>query len=154
MGLYSLYFHNCHNYWHSGHSLGSGTATGHSSPIRVSFDVELEEKNHDSYLRDHTYMMSTMFLATLYVSGLENQLKYFFGRPNYSKCHISIVHSAGEMPLPALYILMSVLFFLSGCFWIFILRKNGTEQVGLPCLLPEYPKYLATLVPRSSASTG
>jgi len=33
------------------------------------------------------------------------------------------------MPLPALYILMSVLFFLSGCFWVFILRKNGTEQV-------------------------
>lgn len=33
------------------------------------------------------------------------------------------------MPLPALYMLMSVLFFLSGCFWVFILRKNGTEQV-------------------------
>lgn len=33
------------------------------------------------------------------------------------------------MPLPALYLLMSVLFFLSGCFWVFILRKNGTEQV-------------------------
>ena len=49
VGLYSLYFHNCHNYWHGGHSLGSATATGHSSdsPIRVSFDVELEEKNHD-----------------------------------------------------------------------------------------------------------
>ena len=40
--------------------------------------------------------------------------------------------STGEMPLPALYILMSVLFFLSGCFWVFILRKNGTEQAGLP----------------------
>ncbi len=38
--------------------------------------------------------------------------------------------SAGEMPLPALYLLMSALFFLSGCFWVFILRKNGSEQVG------------------------
>ncbi len=37
--------------------------------------------------------------------------------------------SAGEMPLPALYLLMSALFFLSGCFWVFILRKNGSEQV-------------------------
>ncbi|KAJ6633397.1 Protein GPR107, partial [Pseudolycoriella hygida] len=32
--------------------------------------------------------------------------------------------SAGEMPLPALYSMMSILFFLSGLFWIFILRKS------------------------------
>jgi hypothetical protein len=32
--------------------------------------------------------------------------------------------SAGEMPLPALYFMMSILFFLSGCFWVFILRKS------------------------------
>ncbi|GAB6021889.1 hypothetical protein CHUAL_006055 [Chamberlinius hualienensis] len=31
--------------------------------------------------------------------------------------------SAGEMPLPALYFTMSVLFFLSGGFWVFILKK-------------------------------
>jgi len=37
--------------------------------------------------------------------------------------------SAGEMPLPALYELLSILFFLSGCFWVFILKKNGSEQV-------------------------
>lgn len=28
------------------------------------------------------------------------------------------------MPLPALYFMMSVLFFLSGLFWVFILRKS------------------------------
>lgn len=55
--------------------------------VRVSFDIDIEEKNDNSYL------------------------------------------SAGEMPLPALYLLMSALFFLSGCFWVFILRKNGAEQV-------------------------
>ena len=33
------------------------------------------------------------------------------------------------MPLPALYQMLSILFFLSGCFWVFILKKNGTEQV-------------------------
>ena len=32
--------------------------------------------------------------------------------------------SAGEMPLPALYFMMAVLFFISSCFWIFILRKS------------------------------
>lgn len=37
--------------------------------------------------------------------------------------------SAGEMPLPALYQMLSILFFLSGCFWVFILKKNGSEQV-------------------------
>ena len=75
-GLYSLYFHNCLNYNLKGRD-----------KIRVSFTVDIEEKNNDSYL------------------------------------------SAGEMPLPALYLLMAVLFFLSGCFWVFILKKNGSEQV-------------------------
>lgn len=32
--------------------------------------------------------------------------------------------SAGEMQLPALYCTMAVLFFLSGCFWVFILRQS------------------------------
>ncbi|KAJ8682091.1 hypothetical protein QAD02_017883 [Eretmocerus hayati] len=32
--------------------------------------------------------------------------------------------SAGEMPLPELYFMMSILFFLSGCFWIFILNQS------------------------------
>nr|CAD7443606.1 unnamed protein product [Timema bartmani] len=32
--------------------------------------------------------------------------------------------SAGEIPLPALYFMMTLLFFLSGCFWVFILRKS------------------------------
>nr|CAD7423953.1 unnamed protein product [Timema monikensis] len=32
--------------------------------------------------------------------------------------------SAGEIPLPALYFMMTSLFFLSGCFWVFILRKS------------------------------
>ncbi|XP_023347433.1 protein GPR107 [Eurytemora carolleeae] len=37
--------------------------------------------------------------------------------------------SAGEMPLPALYQMLSILFLLTGVFWVFILKKNGTEQV-------------------------
>ncbi len=37
--------------------------------------------------------------------------------------------SAGEMPLPALYQMLCALFFLTGCFWVFILKKNGSQQV-------------------------
>ena len=61
--------------------------------------------------------------------------------------------SAGEMPLPALYILMSVLFFLSGCFWVFILKKNGTEQVCVN-MKGWLPQTLLLLHPRSSVSIG
>lgn len=32
--------------------------------------------------------------------------------------------SAGDMPLPALYCMMSVLFFLSGLFWVFLLKQS------------------------------
>ncbi|CAD6233002.1 GSCOCG00007090001-RA-CDS [Cotesia congregata] len=32
--------------------------------------------------------------------------------------------SAGEMPLPALYFMMALLFFFSGCFWVLILKKS------------------------------
>jgi len=76
-GLYSMFFHNCYNYFHK----------SRSQRLPVKFDINIEEKNSDSYL------------------------------------------SAGEMPLPALYQMLSILFFLSGCFWVFILKKNGTEQV-------------------------
>ena len=76
-GLYSMFFHNCLNYPYP----------GHSEKKSVSFSIEIEEKNSDSYL------------------------------------------SAGEMPLPALYQMLAILFFLSGCFWVFILKKTGTEQV-------------------------
>lgn len=32
--------------------------------------------------------------------------------------------SAGEMPLPALYFMMALLFLLSACFWFFLLKKS------------------------------
>eukprot|EP00096_Caligus_rogercresseyi_P014046 TRINITY_DN6590_c0_g1_i1.p1 TRINITY_DN6590_c0_g1~~TRINITY_DN6590_c0_g1_i1.p1 ORF type:complete len:401 (+),score=155.63 TRINITY_DN6590_c0_g1_i1:139-1341(+) len=37
--------------------------------------------------------------------------------------------SAGEMPLPSLYLFASMLFFTSGVFWVIVLRKNGSERV-------------------------
>merc|ERR1719244_2232864 len=74
-----MFFHNCLNY---PKKLGGSVKKKY-----VDFDINIEEKNSDSYL------------------------------------------SAGEMPLPALYQMLSILFFLSGCFWVFILKKNGSEQV-------------------------
>lgn len=62
---------------------------------------------------------------------------YFHSCPNYptqSRTYDFTMHiyekniggflSAGEMPLPALYMTMAVLFFLSGCFWVFLLRQS------------------------------
>ncbi|XP_053949655.1 protein GPR107 [Anastrepha ludens] len=81
------------------------------------------------------YNMSfSMLVATLHDEGLYNL--HFHACPNYRTTKlISFVVdieeknnnnflSAGEMPLPALYSMMSVLFFLSGLFWVFILKKS------------------------------
>ncbi|KAH8274227.1 hypothetical protein KR018_009079 [Drosophila ironensis] len=77
----------------------------------------------------------SMLVATQHDEGLYNV--YFHACPNYHP-HTKIVSfnvdieennngnylSAGEMPLPALYFLMSLLFFFSGLFWVFILKKS------------------------------
>ncbi|XP_073832072.1 protein GPR107 isoform X1 [Musca autumnalis] len=82
------------------------------------------------------YNMSfSMFVATLHEEGLYNL--YFHNCENYHgfEKQVSFVVdieennngnylSAGEMPLPALYLMMSILFFLSGLFWVFILKKS------------------------------
>ncbi|KAL7742576.1 hypothetical protein ACLKA6_007552 [Drosophila palustris] len=76
----------------------------------------------------------SMFVATLHDEGLYNL--YFHACPNYRhpkkvSFNVDIEEnnngnylSAGEMPLPALYFMMSLLFFLSGLFWVFILKKS------------------------------
>ncbi|XP_017018240.1 protein GPR107 [Drosophila kikkawai] len=77
----------------------------------------------------------SMLVATLRDEGLYNL--YFHACPNYHS-HSKVMSfnvdieennngnylSAGEMPLPALYFMMSLLFFLSGLFWVFILKKS------------------------------
>lgn len=77
----------------------------------------------------------TMYVATEAEEGLYNL--YFHSCPNYHDTEVSIsltmeiqetnrgnYLSAGEMPLPALYFMMAILFFLSGCFWVFILHHS------------------------------
>ncbi|XP_055714161.1 protein GPR107 isoform X2 [Phlebotomus papatasi] len=77
-----------------------------------------------------------LYVATKADEGLYNL--YFHSCPNYIyppkyslNFNVDIEEnnsgnylSAGEMPLPALYFMMAVLFFLSGLFWIFILQKS------------------------------
>ncbi|GAB0092225.1 protein GPR107 [Sergentomyia squamirostris] len=77
-----------------------------------------------------------LYVATKEDEGLYNL--YFHSCPNYIyppryslNFNVDIEEnnsgnylSAGEMPLPALYFMMAVLFFLSGLFWIFILQKS------------------------------
>ncbi|KAL7647114.1 UNVERIFIED_CONTAM: hypothetical protein RMT77_002372 [Armadillidium vulgare] len=43
--------------------------------------------------------------------------------------------SAGKIPLPALYFMMSLLFFLSACFWFFLLKKSKEPVFKLHYLM-------------------
>ncbi|XP_053994681.1 protein GPR107 isoform X1 [Hylaeus volcanicus] len=78
----------------------------------------------------------TMYVASEEEEGLYNL--YFHNCPNYKyDAHVALDFtiqiseintgnflSAGEMPLPTLYFMMALLFFVSGCFWVFILKKS------------------------------
>ncbi|XP_031840441.1 protein GPR107 isoform X2 [Nomia melanderi] len=76
-----------------------------------------------------------VYVASEEEEGLYNL--YFHNCPNYNYAQVALDFtvqiseansknflSAGEMPLPALYFMMALLFFLSGCFWVFILKKS------------------------------
>ncbi|XP_019872120.1 protein GPR107 isoform X2 [Aethina tumida] len=98
----------------------------------LTFDIASE-------IRDgHTYYNASFYMAVenIQEEGLYNL--YFHNCPSYNSgtdttvdCVVQITEkntssflSAGEMPLPALYCMMSVLFFLSGMFWVFLLRQS------------------------------
>ncbi|XP_037706935.1 protein GPR107 isoform X1 [Choloepus didactylus] len=85
-GLYSLYFHKC-----------LGNERRSSGKFSFSLDIEITEKNPDSYL------------------------------------------SAGEIPLPKLYISMAFFFFLSGTIWIHILRKRRNDVFKIHWLMAALP---------------
>ncbi|XP_005321138.2 protein GPR107 [Ictidomys tridecemlineatus] len=85
-GLYSLYFHKC-----------PGKEHRLNDKFSFSLDIEITEKNPDSYL------------------------------------------SAGEIPLPKLYISMAFFFFLSGTIWIHILRKRRNDVFKIHWLMAALP---------------
>uniref|UniRef100_A0A1B6CWU3 GOST seven transmembrane domain-containing protein n=1 Tax=Clastoptera arizonana TaxID=38151 RepID=A0A1B6CWU3_9HEMI len=81
---------------------------------------------------------STEFVILIMTEGEEGLYNlYFHSCPNYGSnpTNVDFVMeikennlgnylSAGEMPLPALYFMMSILCLFSGCFWVFILVKS------------------------------
>ncbi|XP_060010052.1 protein GPR107 isoform X1 [Lagenorhynchus albirostris] len=85
-GLYSLYFHKC-----------PGSEVRSNDKFSFSLDIEITEKNPDSYL------------------------------------------SAGEIPLPKLYISMAFFFLLSGTIWIHILRKRRNDVFKIHWLMAALP---------------
>ncbi|XP_037351332.1 protein GPR107 [Talpa occidentalis] len=85
-GLYSLYFHNC-----------LGNEIRSSDKFSFSLDIDIMEKNPDSYL------------------------------------------SAGEIPLPKLYISMAFFFCLSGTIWIHVLRKRRNDVFKIHWLMAALP---------------
>uniref|UniRef100_A0A182VT21 GOST seven transmembrane domain-containing protein n=1 Tax=Anopheles minimus TaxID=112268 RepID=A0A182VT21_9DIPT len=116
-------------------SAGGGAAeTGDVATVCSKLTLSLEEKSDDMF-KYYSFNFA-IYIATKQEEGLYNL--YFHSCPNYSPNSLYELNfnvdieeknsgnylSAGEMPLPALYFMMSVLFFLSGLFWVFILRKS------------------------------
>ncbi|KAF0306799.1 Protein GPR107 [Amphibalanus amphitrite] len=97
-GLYNLFFHNCQNYG--------------SQKVEASMTVSaaLQAGRTASVALRAGRTGSAALRAGRTVEMIERNMDSYL--------------SAGEMPLPALYFMMAVLFFISSCFWIFILRKS------------------------------
>uniref|UniRef100_A0A1B6L602 GOST seven transmembrane domain-containing protein n=1 Tax=Graphocephala atropunctata TaxID=36148 RepID=A0A1B6L602_9HEMI len=108
------------------------TAAGEKSPSCADFQIPIVyDPIQNSYNTNFI-----IYVATEAEEGLYNL--YFHSCPNYGRSPVDLYFtmeieennkgnylSAGEMPLPPLYTMMSILFFLSGCFWVFILVKSN-----------------------------
>ncbi|XP_050483748.1 protein GPR107 isoform X1 [Bombus huntii] len=102
--------------------------SGQTTPFAMTVQTVKGEKYYNTSF--------SMYIASAEEEGLYSL--YFHNCPNYKydsqvafdfTIQISEINngnflSAGEMPLPALYFMMALLFFLSGCFWVFILKKS------------------------------
>ncbi|XP_057333261.1 protein GPR107 isoform X2 [Microplitis mediator] len=117
----------------------------------TSLDTNVEEKSEANSPCSNVKLNMTMetidgekYLNTSFAMYVMNEDEeglynfYFHNCHNYYDNDRSLVNftmhiteinngnflSAGEMPLPALYFMMSLLFFFSGCFWVLILKKS------------------------------
>ncbi|XP_012254100.2 protein GPR107 isoform X2 [Athalia rosae] len=107
------------------------SATPNIGCVDVKIPMKAEIVNEQPY-----YNANFVLIVGPSEEGLYNL--YFHSCPNYNhKRPVALEFtlqieednhgnflSAGEMPLPALYFMMALLFFLSGCFWVFILKKS------------------------------
>ncbi|XP_026478623.1 protein GPR107 [Ctenocephalides felis] len=101
------------------------------SCINLSLPLKVSEKDDVQYIETNF----VIYIPTSHEEGLYNL--YFHNCLNYHNQHVKLDFnivieennngnflSAGEMPLPTLYFCMALLFFLSGCFWTFVLRRS------------------------------
>ncbi|XP_012279514.1 protein GPR107 isoform X2 [Orussus abietinus] len=113
-----------------------------AKPARVGMDADacshIKLPMTTETVRGEKYYNASfvMYVASKEEEGLYNL--YFHSCPNYkpgTRVALDFTMqiqennggnflSAGEMPLPALYFMMALLFMLSGCFWVFILKKS------------------------------
>ncbi|CAG9761566.1 unnamed protein product [Ceutorhynchus assimilis] len=98
----------------------------------LNFDIVSFKLNGKTFY-NASFLMS---VETLREEGLYNL--FFHSCPNYNPKSETLIDldvevtesnvgnylSAGEMPLPALYCMMAILFFLSGMFWVFLLKQS------------------------------
>lgn len=70
-------------------------------------------------------LQGEFFIALWICVGCEWHFKCFLLQINIEEANKSNFLSAGEMPLPSLYFMMSLIFFLSGLFWLFLLKKSS-----------------------------
>ncbi|XP_076060012.1 protein GPR107 isoform X2 [Oratosquilla oratoria] len=90
------------------------------------------EKEGDYYTFAFEVFVRTEDSEGLYKLEFHNCINYGHGQKTFVDMTLDVVEvnpddnylSAGEMPLPALYFMMSILFFLSACFWFFLLRQS------------------------------
>jgi len=91
----------------------------HSDGYQVSFKLSITEPNQEG--------LYSIFFHNCQEAGKEIPVDFELkiSEKNMGENYLS----AGEMPLPALYQMLSILFLLTGCFWVFILKKTGSQQV-------------------------
>ncbi|XP_043478257.1 protein GPR107 isoform X1 [Leptopilina heterotoma] len=131
----------------SGFELGKSAENGEKNLetnvcSRLQLPMTVDVKNGEKYYNTSFFMK----VYTKQEEGLYNF--YFHSCPNYKNDDVFVdftMHiresnhdnylSAGEMPLPALYFMMALLFFLSGCFWVFILKKSKHQVFKIHYLM-------------------
>ncbi|KAG0419869.1 hypothetical protein HPB47_003818, partial [Ixodes persulcatus] len=109
-GLYSLYFHNCY-----------------PSPVGFT-NSSANLSASDFFLRGSRVAGTLPAPAALTASGLPFQVVI-------SERNEGSYLSAGEIPLPQVYFLMSVVFFVVGCYWIYVLRQRRQEAYKIHFLM-------------------
>ncbi|XP_058805437.1 protein GPR107 isoform X2 [Phymastichus coffea] len=108
----------------------SGSALQERSSCQQTLPMTVQEIKGEKYYNTSF----AMYVANDEEEGLYSL--YFHNCPNYvhrvdvnfsveiKEINSGNFLSAGEMPLPELYFMMALLFFLSGCFWVFLLRNS------------------------------